>query len=317
MTIVNISIHLYFIIHFMSLRAACGHWEVTPLIYTGWSSDIYDALTESGKRAYILAAEHHDKRKRKDGSWYLEHINRSLVFYQNNPNIFPSIFELSTIEEYICLHDSAEDSDNGIKDVYDEFWTDVLIAILWMSEPKERVRRILANFVLSLPEDEKQKFIIFLSIHTIIETKTPSDPEAQRSLSMLLPSGEWLGLWHLFKERYDGESKPENKKDIFADWIFQGQIENMSVKCFFAKCVERLDNLTDTKWLENVEWEKSYKKTLFTTSNVYLPRLRCLWWNNLYNYMSGKAGDWRRKMMKYEPSILFLFAFTRLIGTKI
>lgn len=116
-----------------------------------------------------------------------------------------------------------------------------------MSEPKERVRRILANFVLSLPEDEKQKFIIFLSIHTIIETKTPSDPEAQRSLSMLLPSGEWLGLWHLFKERYDGESKPENKKDIFADWIFQGQIENMSVKCFFAKCVERLDNLTDTK----------------------------------------------------------------------
>ncbi len=270
--------------------------------YTGWDEGLYESLTSSWKKAYRIAAKLHNGVKRKDGSWYLKHINRSLRFFHSHPELFGTKFDINTIEKNICLHDCAEDHDNGAEEIERNYGDDALCKILWMSEPNSRVRRGLPLLVGNFSEEKKEKYQPFLDIIALIEKGDPYDTTVS-SLKEVLPKGNWISLWWIFEERYNQEWDETKKKDIFADWIFQWMIQNMPEECFLAKSCERIDNLSDTPWLMNEKGGRSYEKTLATTSSTYLPRLVEGWWYKLHKTMRLEAGRWILKVYSFLPRI--------------
>jgi hypothetical protein len=271
--------------------------------YTWWDQVLYEKLTSSGQKAYLIAARLHNGIMRKDGSPYLEHINRSLRFFLDNIILFGTKFDRNTMEKNICLHDCAEDHDEGIKDIESQYGDDTLVKILWMSEPNARIRTQLPMLVERLPEHRRGKYESFIKICSIIEHSSPEDTDIVLKLSHILPEWRWTGLWKLFQEKYNQETDPVKRKDIFAEWIFQGMIQNMPEDVFLAKSCERIDNLWDMKWLKSEKWWLSFQKTLTTTSTTYLPRISRLGYRDLHNSMRGIAIAGMREMISYMPRV--------------
>lgn len=88
----------------------------------------------------------------------------------------------------------------------------------------------------------------------MIEYNHPTDNGVQERLQQILPKGYWIDLWEEgFRERYETAPTLDEQNDVFADWVFQGMIANMSDREFFAKTLERLDNLGDTAGLQKNE----------------------------------------------------------------
>lgn len=124
---------------------------------------------------------------RKDGSPYLEHINRSLRFFLDNIMLFGTKFDRNTMEKNICLHDCAEDHDEGLIDIEAQYGDDTLVKILWMSEPNARIRTQLPILVETLPEQRRGKYESFIKICSIIDLSSPEDADVVSVLSEILP----------------------------------------------------------------------------------------------------------------------------------
>lgn len=272
--------------------------------YTWWNEEIYNSLSKWGKKAYEIAAHLHDGVKRKDGSWYLEHINRSLTFYRNSNALFGTKFDLQWMERNIALHDCIEDHDDGITAIEQSFGDKVLIKTLWMSELNERVRSNFKQFINNLGDKKKEKYKLFISLIEIIENDNPESSTTLEKLRALLPEWKWTNaLWFLFRWKYEREESPRKKEDIFAEWIFQGMLMNMPEDCFLAKTCERYDNLSDRTWLKNQEGWRSYEKTLRTTNTTYFPRLKNWEYLLLNDLLQEESGRGRVEMSGYIPQV--------------
>jgi hypothetical protein len=85
----------------------------------------------------------------------------------------------------------------------------------------------------------------------------------------------WFHGWDsMYDKNYESEKYgSEERRDIFAKYIFGWMIENMPEHLFLVKCIERLDNLMDREWLKTDEWLISYQKTVASTLGIYCKRL--------------------------------------------
>lgn len=101
--------------------------------------------------------------------------------------LFGTKFDRNTMEKNICLHDCAEDHDEGIKDIESQYGDDTLVKILWMSEPNARIRTQLPILVETLPEQRREKYESFIKICSIIEHSSPYDADIVPRLSEILP----------------------------------------------------------------------------------------------------------------------------------
>ncbi len=280
--------------------------ESKLLGYTGVDVLLYRTLSDWGKKAYIIAAKLHDNVKRKDGSWYLDHINRSLHFFQSQFWLwtFGNKFDRHGLERDIILHDCAEDHEDGISEIERTFWDKVLKKTLWMSEMNANIRRVLPAFVANLPENRQKNYALFIELIRIIEENYPDERDNQDNLGTLFPNWDKDGIWKkMYASRYENEPDIEKQKDIIADYVFQWMVTCMPEDCFLAKSAERYDNLSSREWLKNIEWISSYNRTLATTSQSYLPRLVKSWYDWLANIILEESWQGMREMTDVAKKI--------------
>lgn len=265
--------------------------------HDGWDERIFQWLSEKNQEAYTLAAELHHGAKRKDGQPYLVHINRSIALLETHRKLIPTNIYREVIEFSIILHDCIEDHTEGLERIYEQFGDDIAIRILWMSALKKGVRWQVQGFLAKRTDEigkQNPWYWVFRELAQLIEYNHPTDNGVQERLQQILPKGYWIDLWEEgFRERYETAPTLDEQNDVFADWVFQGMIANMSDREFFAKTLERLDNLGDTAGLQkNEKWLQSYKKTIFTTNNVYFPRLETMHAIWLIQALNHAKVDW-------------------------
>ncbi len=266
--------------------------------FLGWNMEIFDSLSPWAKKAYILAAELHHDVFRKDGLPYLYHINRTILFYQKNADLFWGKFDFEGMIRNIALHDCAEDNIDGVARIYKEFWWKVLGKTLWMSEPNFTIRKSLPEFIQNLPKEKQGHFLIFQEIVEIVENRDPTLESTRQEIAKILP-WKWLESWVFFAEKYTNETHTEKKKDVFASWVFQGMLMNMPEDCFLAKSAERCDNLQNYSGLTNASGWISYQRTLNTTQFSYIPRLESLGYKKLSEVMGKMCSRGMLNMVPY------------------
>ena len=147
-----------------------------------------------------------------------------------------------------------------------------------MSAPKVDVLQQLQIFLHDHQQEVSlDSYAVFQGVSAIIQKNNPEDPSTIEDLKRIFPQGEWISLWKDgFQKRYETAESISKKKNVFADWVFQGMVYNMPKGEFIAKSFERLDNLTDVTGLQDEKGMTSYQKTIFTTKNTYLIRLKNL-----------------------------------------
>jgi hypothetical protein len=85
----------------------------------------------------------------------------------------------------ICLHDIAEDDNDGVELIEEEFGIDTLIEVLWMSVPKKRVRDGVTRLILGKPK-YSEVLKQFTNIYQNVQVGKPIDKGYIDSLTFLL-----------------------------------------------------------------------------------------------------------------------------------
>jgi hypothetical protein len=92
---------------------------------------------------------------------------------------------MALMQMLICLHDIIEDDDDGVELIEEEFGIEVLIAVLWMSVPKKRVRDGVARLILGkLKYSEALKQ--FTNIYHNVQVGKPTDKGYIDSVHVIL-----------------------------------------------------------------------------------------------------------------------------------
>ena len=270
--------------------------------YTWWDQEIFDGLeSDNTKDAYRLAAYLHDGIERKNKLPYLTHINGSLQKLEQYKQLLWDI-DMAQMQMLICLHDVAEDDDIGVELIAKEFGIDTLIDVLWMSVPKKRVRDGVEKLIQRI-----QKYGVtlekFISMHNIVQIGRPTDDGFMDSVIFRL-EWDWYKQWESFyKDEYIRQPySSEERRDIFAKYIFGAMIENMPEHLFLVKCIERLDNLSDREWLKNPKDSKTYIRTARLTEDIYCKRLDALGYTEFADTLRSELAIWVNELQEYVRS---------------
>ncbi len=253
-------------------------------------SGFSESQKQEVKKAYDLAVGLHIGQTRHNGAPYIRHIDRSIWIYLNE-TLYPSELCKSEYLIALILHDCVEDHPNGLQKIADTgFDIHIILDILWMSEPTpsvitqvEKIKEsnpfvwgeILRNGFLDLysniGKNNAEKFALQL---------TESDHLTSAMCTSL------KALWfHFFADMYLAQSTPEDQQEIYAEFIFLCMIAGMPRELFRIKATERRDNMRDIDGLLRPDKVKSARKTMKTTTQIYVPRAREIWDDQLVEWL--------------------------------
>lgn len=270
--------------------------------YDWWNQEIFEwCIWDYEKSAYDLAVLLHNGILRKNWLPYLTHINGSIQKYEKYQHLF-GVTDPAQMKMYICLHDIAEDDDDGVELIEKEFGIEILTDVLWMSIPKKRVRDGVVTLIWTKPE-YRSALEKFTSIYLSAQNGKPTDEWFSESLTFLLP-WKWHNQWESqYSKWYTSQGEnPDEQKNIFAKYIFQWMIENMPDHLFLVKCIERLDNLSDRKWLKNAKDATSYIRTAQLTEDIYCSRLDKLGYSEFADILRLELVTWVDELQEYVRS---------------
>lgn len=245
-----------------------------------------EADIKNVKDAYKLASDLHHKQERHNKIPYIEHINRSVIIYLKKTLKNDKFCDPNNLIALI-LHDCIEDNEVWLISIIEK-WFDIniIIDILWMSKPTEKVIKQVESL------SEKYPYIFseimrkwFLDLFWIIRKSIP-----EKFIASIL---EWnnfsniinqniIELWFdTYSEKFEQQNDQKEKQKVYAEFIFLCMIACMPRELFRIKATERRDNMQDIEGLIKHKKVISAITTMKTTLSIYVPRAREVWDDSL------------------------------------
>jgi hypothetical protein len=237
------------------------------------------------KDAIQFAEWLHLNQERKSWAPYIEHIFRSVNLYLDETLWWDEVCDLEDLLILIlhdCIEDCKEDEWAKIIELFKKFGISVWIGVLRLSEPSQQVIthiRLLKDtfpYLFSIASE-----LGFLHMYDLVDENNPEEWIGNLKSSPNLSSE----LCHNIKEYwykklaplYYSQQDPIEQKSIFGDLIALANIASYWPRLFRIKWTERRDNLQDYEGLMTEKWVRSARKTMDTTSAIYVPKAWEIW----------------------------------------